>query len=94
MKKSKYIILLLFAWLAVAVTAQNPVISLPAGLTVTVGQTIDVTLAVDVDLAPHNVLAYSFAFTYNANLLKVTAVQHDAKLQTFDNVANTHKAGK
>lgn len=94
MKKSKYIILLLFAWLAGAVTAQNPVISLPAGLTVTVGQTIDVTLAVDVDLAPHNVLAYSFAFTYNANLLKVTAVQHDAKLQTFDNVANTQQAGK
>lgn len=94
MKKSKYIILLVFVWLAGAAIAQNPVISLPTGLTVTVGQTIDVKLAVDVDLSPHNVLAYSFAFTYNANLLKVTAVQHDAKLQAFDNVTNTQQAGK
>ena len=89
-----YIAFCLLAFIPFVGLAQNPVFSLPTGLQMTVGETIDVQLSVDTDLSPHNVLAYTFAVSYNSNLLQVKNVQYDAKLQNFSNVANTQQAGK
>lgn len=87
-------ILCLFALIVVAIKAQNPVISLSSGLQVRVGDTFDVHLMVDADLSPSNVLAYSFAINYNANLMNVKSVQYDDKLAYFSNVANLQTTGK
>ena len=89
-----YIAFCLLAFIPFVGLAQNPVFSLPTGLQMTVGETIDVQLSVDTDLSPHNVLAYTFAVSYNSNLLQVKNVQYEAKLQNFSNVANTQQAGK
>lgn len=94
MKNIIYSILACLALFAQALKAQDPVFSLPGGLQVTAGETFEVKMSVDSDLSPHNVLAYSFAFTYNANMLQIKEVQYDAKLEGFSNINNTLQAGK
>ncbi len=94
MKNIIYSILACLALFAQALKAQDPVFSLPAGLQVTAGETFEVKMSVDSDLTPHNVLAYSFAFSYNASLLEIKDLQYDPKLQNFSNVNNTLQAGK
>ncbi|OQB29890.1 MAG: Cohesin domain protein [Bacteroidetes bacterium ADurb.Bin174] len=89
-----YIAFCLLAFMPLVGLGQTPAFSLPTGLQMTVGETIDVQLSVDTDLSPHNVLAYTFAVSYNSNLLQVKNVQYDVKLQNFSNVANTQQAGK
>lgn len=94
MKNIIYSILACLALFAQALKAQDPVFSLPGGLQVTAGETFEVKMSVDSDLSPHNVLAYSFAFTYNANMLQIKDLQYDAKLEGFSNINNTLQAGK
>ena len=65
-----YIAFCLLAFMPFVGVAQTP-FSLSTGLQMTVGETIDVQLSVDTDLSPHNVLAYTFAVSYNSNLLQV-----------------------
>ncbi|GAO28322.1 cohesin domain-containing protein [Geofilum rubicundum] len=94
MKHTIYILLCCLAFTAQAIRAQDPVFSLSAGLQVTAGETFEVHLSVNSDLSPQNVLAYSFAFTYNASLLEIKEVHYDTKLQSFNNINNTLPVGK
>ena len=94
MKHTIYLLLCCLALHAQALRAQDPVFAFSEGLQVTAGETFEVNLSVNTDLSPHNVLAYSLAFTYNANMLQIKEVQYDAKLEGFSNINNTLQAGK
>lgn len=95
MRKIKCILSFVFlTLLAIGMQAQNPEFALSSGVQTTVGETVEVQLSVNTDLSPHNVLSYTFAFSYNAGLLKVKNVQYDTKLLSFTNVANTQQSGK
>lgn len=90
----KYIILGFLLLLVAVLRAQNPVFSLPAGLQMTMGETVEVQLSVNTDLSPFDVKSYTFAISYNPARLKVTSVQYDAKLQSFSNVSNIQQSGE
>src|SRR5690554_2179831 len=94
MKHTIYLLLCCLALHAQALRAQDPVFAFSEGLQVTAGETFEVNLSVNTDLSPHNVLAYSFAFSYKANLLEIKDVRYDTKLLGFSNINNTLQAGK